>query len=396
MGLLQNRCAKYTAPQEIMAAGIYPYFRAIESEQDTVVIMNGKKVLMFGSNSYLGLSNHPRIKEAAKKAIDKYGTSCSGSRFLNGTLDAHLALEDKLAKLVNKEAVICYSTGFLVNVGVVSTLCNRQDYLLLDSLDHASIIEGSRLSFGKVFKYEHNDMDSLEAKLQLCESDKMKLIVTDGIFSMEGDIVKLPRLVEVAQKYGASLMVDDAHAIGVIGENGRGTASHFGLTSQVDLIMGTFSKSLASIGGFIAGDASVINYLKHNSRALIFCASLPPASLASVSTAIDIMLEEPERIAHLWDLTHYACKAFQEAGLDTGKSETPIIPLFVRDDLKALKITQMLLENGVFVNPVIGPAVPKEDTLIRFSLMATHTFEQLNTAIEKIIEAFKTFDIISR
>ncbi|MFA4998131.1 MAG: pyridoxal phosphate-dependent aminotransferase family protein, partial [Bacteroidales bacterium] len=348
MGLLQSRCAKYTAPQEIMAAGVYPYFRAIESEQDTVVIMNGKKVLMFGSNSYLGLSNHPRIKEAAKKAIDKYGTSCSGSRFLNGTLDAHLTLEDKLARLINKEAVICYSAGFLVNVGVVSTLCNRQDYLLLDSLDHASIIEGSRLSFGKVFKYEHNDMDSLEAKLQLCESDKMKLIVTDGIFSMEGDIVKLPRLIEMAQKYGASLMVDDAHALGVIGENGRGTASHFGLTSQVDLIMGTFSKSLASIGGFIAGDASVINYLKHNSRALIFCASLPPASLASVSTAIDIMLEEPERIAHLWDLTHYARKAFQEAGLDTGKSETPIIPLFVRDDLKALKITQMLLDNGIF------------------------------------------------
>ncbi len=396
MGLLQNRCAMYTAPQEIMAAGIYPYFRAIESEQDTVVIMNGKKVLMFGSNSYLGLSNHPRIKEAAKKAIDKYGTSCSGSRFLNGTLDAHLALEDKIAKLVNKEAVICYSTGFLVNVGVVSTLCSRQDYLLLDSLDHASIIEGSRLSFGKVFKYEHNDMDSLEAKLQLCESDKMKLIVTDGIFSMEGDIVKLPRLVEVAQKYGASIMVDDAHSIGVIGENGRGTASHFGLTSQVDLIMGTFSKSLASIGGFIAGDASVINYLKHNSRALIFCASLPPAALASVSTAIDIMVEEPERIAHLWDLTNYARKAFQEAGLDTGKSETPIIPLFVRDDFKALKITQMLLENGVFVNPVIGPAVPREATLIRFSLMATHTFEQLNTAIEKIVEAFRKFDIISR
>jgi len=354
MGLLQSRCAKYTAPQEIMAAGVYPYFRAIESEQDTVVIMNGKKVLMFGSNSYLGLSNHPRIKEAAKKAIDKYGTSCSGSRFLNGTLDAHLTLEDKLARLINKEAVICYSAGFLVNVGVVSTLCNRQDYLLLDSLDHASIIEGSRLSFGKVFKYEHNDMDSLEAKLQLCESDKMKLIVTDGIFSMEGDIVKLPRLIEMAQKYGASLMVDDAHALGVIGENGRGTASHFGLTSQVDLIMGTFSKSLASIGGFIAGDASVINYLKHNSRALIFCASLPPASLASVSTAIDIMLEEPERIAHLWDLTHYARKAFQEAGLDTGKSETPIIPLFVRDDLKALKITQMLLDNGIFVNPVMA------------------------------------------
>ncbi|AGY53779.1 8-amino-7-oxononanoate synthase [Bacteroidales bacterium CF] len=379
-----------------MAAGIYPYFRAIESEQDTVVKINGKNVLMFGSNSYLGLSNHSQIKEAAKQAIDKYGTSCAGSRFLNGTLDIHLKLEEKLARLVGKDAAICYSTGFQVNIGVVSALCGRNDYLLLDSLDHASIIEGSRLSFSKVLKFEHNDMSSLETKLKLCEPDKIKLIVVDGIFSMEGDIVRLPEIVELAQKYNASIMVDDAHALGVIGKNGRGTASHFNLTDKVDLIMGTFSKSFASLGGFIAGDAPVINYLKHNSRSLIFSASMTPASVASVSTAIDIMISEPERIQHLWELTHYAQKAFKEAGIDTGKSETPIIPLFIRDDIKALQVTRILLDNGIFVNPVISPAVPKEDSLIRFSLMATHTFDQLDIAVDKIIAAFRQLDIIQR
>lgn len=394
MGHLKERYLQYDEPQKVMEAGIYPYFRAIESEQDTVVKINGKNVLMFGSNSYLGLSNHPQIKEAAKQAIDKYGTSCAGSRFLNGTLDIHLQLEEKLARLVGKDAAICYSTGFQVNIGVVSALCGRNDYLLLDSLDHASIIEGSRLSFSKVLKFEHNDMSSLESKLKLCEPDKIKLIVVDGIFSMEGDIVKLPEIVELAQKYKASVMVDDAHAIGVIGNNGRGTASHFNLTDKVDLIMGTFSKSLASLGGFIAGDAAVINYLKHNSRSLIFSASMTPASVASVNAAIDIMISEPERIEHLWNLTHYAQKAFKEAGIDTGKSETPIIPLFIRDDIKALQITRKLLEDGIFVNPVISPAVPKEDSLIRFSLMAIHTFEQLDIAILKIIAAFRQFDVI--
>lgn len=394
MGLLQERCLQYDVPQKAMDLGVYPYFRAIESEQDTVVTIKGKKVLMFGSNSYLGLSNHPKIKEASKRAIEKYGTSCSGSRFLNGTLDIHLELEEKLAHLVGKDAAICYSTGFQVNIGVVSTLCGRNDYLLLDSLDHASIIEGSRLSFSKVLKFEHNDMLSLESKLKLCEPDKIKLIVVDGIFSMEGDIVKLPEIVQLAEKYNASIMVDDAHAIGVIGQNGRGTASHFNLTDKVDLIMGTFSKSLASLGGFIAGEASVINYLKHNSRSLIFSASMTPASVASVSAAIDIMLSEPERIQHLWELTHYAQNAFKEAGIDTGRSETPIIPLFIRDDIKALQVTRLLLDDGIFVNPVISPAVAKEDSLIRFSLMATHTFEQLDIAINKITAAFRQFNII--
>ncbi|MFA6334010.1 MAG: aminotransferase class I/II-fold pyridoxal phosphate-dependent enzyme [Bacteroidales bacterium] len=394
MGLLQERYLQYDLPQKLMAAGIYPYFRAIESEQDTVVTINGKEVLMFGSNSYQGLSNHPKIKEAAKRAIEKYGTSCAGSRFLNGTLDIHLELEERLAHLVGKDAAICYSTGFQVNTGVVSTLCGRNDYLLLDSLDHASIIEGSRLSFSKVLKFEHNDMSSLESKLKFCESDKIKLIVVDGIFSMEGDIAKLPEIVQLAEKYNASIMVDDAHAIGVIGQSGRGTASHFNLTDKVDLIMGTFSKSLASIGGFIAGDASVINYLKHNSRSLIFSASMTPAAVASVSAALDIMLSEPERIEHLWGLTNYAHKAFKEAGFDTGKSETPIIPLFIRDDIKALQVTHMLLEEGIFVNPVISPAVPKEDSLIRFSLMATHSFEQLEIAVSKITKVFRELNII--
>ncbi|MGB7969322.1 MAG: pyridoxal phosphate-dependent aminotransferase family protein, partial [Methanobacterium sp.] len=329
MRLLQAKLAQYDAPQKVMASGLYPYFRAIQSDQDTVVLMDGKKVLMFGSNSYLGLTNHPKIKEASKKAIDKYGTGCAGSRFLNGTLDIHIELEDRLAKLVKKDGAICYSTGFQVNLGVVSALTDRNDYLILDEYDHASIIEGSRLSFSKVLKFSHNDMDSLETKLKVCDPDRIKLIVVDGIFSMEGDIAKLPEIVALADKYNASVMVDDAHSIGVIGENGSGTASHFGLTNKVDLIMGTFSKSLASLGGFIASDKETINYLKHNSRSLIFSASMTPASVASVLAALDIMESEPERIQHLWDVTHYALKGFKELGFFTGVAETPIIPLFI-------------------------------------------------------------------
>ena len=378
-----------------MQAGIYPYFRAIESEQDTVVFIDGKKVLMFGSNSYLGLTNHPKVKEAAKAAIDKYGTGCAGSRFLNGTLDIHIRLEEKLAQLVHKDGALCYSTGFQVNLGVVSLLAGRNDYLLLDELDHASIIEGSRLSFSKVLKFGHNDMDSLECKLKLCHKDRIKLIVVDGIFSMEGDIIKLPEIVKLAEQYEASIMVDDAHSLGVLGTNGSGTASHFGLTDKIDLIMGTFSKSFASLGGFIASDKEVINFIKHNSRSLIFSASMTPASAASVLASIEIMENEPERIKHLWDLTAFALNGFKSAGFDTGKSETPIIPLFIRDDIKALQLTQILLADGIFVNPVVSPAVPKEDSLIRFSLMATHTFEQVETAIEKITKAAKALDILS-
>ncbi len=378
-----------------MAAGIYPYFREIESDQDTVVKIKGKDVLMFGSNSYLGLTNHPKIKEAAKKAIDKYGTGCAGSRFLNGTLDIHIRLEERLAELVGKEGALCYSTGFQVNLGVVSVLTGRRDHVFLDELDHASIIEGSRLSFSKVLKFAHNDMRALENKLKRCTPETLKLVVVDGIFSMEGDIVKLPELVELAEKYNATIMVDDAHSIGVLGKNGSGTSSHFGLTDKVDLIMGTFSKSLASLGGFIAADKYTINFIKHNSRTLIFSASMTPASAASVLAAIDIMVSEPERIKHLWDLTHYALKGFKEMGFDTGLSETPIIPLFIRDDIKALLLTQKLLAEGIFVNPVVSPAVPKHDCLIRYSLMATHTKEQVAISIEKITRVARELGILN-
>ena len=394
MRILKEKLSGYDAPQKAMQAGIYPYFREIESDQDTEVMIDGKKVLMFGSNSYLGLTNHPKVKAAAIAAIQKYGTGCAGSRFLNGTLDIHIKLEEKLAQLVNKDGALCYSTGFQVNLGVVSLLAGRNDYLLLDELDHASIIEGSRLSFSKVLKFAHNDMDALECKLKLCDNDRIKLIVVDGIFSMEGDIIKLPELVQLAEQYNASVMVDDAHSLGVLGKNGSGTASHFGLTDKVDLIMGTFSKSFASLGGFIAGDKEVINFIKHNSRSLIFSASMTPASTAAVLASIEIMETEPERISHLWEITKYALDGFRSAGFDTGKSETPIIPLFIRDDIKALKLTQLLLADGVFVNPVVSPAVPKEDCLIRYSLMATHKKEQVEISIDKITKAAKKLGIL--
>lgn len=394
MGILQTKLSQYDIPQKIMAAGLYPYFRVIESDQDTEVLINGKKVLMFGSNSYLGLTCHPKVKEASIKAIEKYGTGCAGSRFLNGTLDIHIELEDKLARLVNKEAALCYSTGFQVNQGVISCVAGRNDYVLLDELDHASIIEGSRLTFARVLKFAHNDMHELERKLKRCEPDKIKLIVVDGVFSMEGDITNLPEIVNLSKKYNASIMVDDAHALGVLGKNGAGTADHFGLTNQVDLIMGTFSKSMASLGGFIAADSSVINYIKHNSRSLIFSASMTPASAASVLAAIEIMENEPQRLDHLWALTKYAKDGFDSMGFDTGKTESPIIPLFIRDDMKALQMTHMLLDEGVFVNPVLPPAVPKEDCLIRFSLMATHTFEQVDTAIEKITKVANQLGVL--
>jgi 8-amino-7-oxononanoate synthase len=394
VGILKERLSQYDAPQQAMQAGIYPYFREIQSEQDTEVTINGKKVLMFGSNSYLGLTNHPKVKEAAINAVKKYGTGCAGSRFLNGTLDIHTKLEERLAALVNKDGALCYSTGFQVNLGVVSVLAGRNDYLILDELDHASIIEGSRLSFSKVLKFEHNNMEALECKLKLCQKESVKLIVVDGIFSMEGDIINLPEVVKLAEKYDASIMVDDAHSLGVIGKNGSGTASHFGLTDKVDLIMGTFSKSFASLGGFIAADKEVINFIKHNSRTLIFSASMTPASAATVLATIDIMENEPERISHLWEMTKYALKGFKEAGFDTGKSETPIIPLFIRDDYKALHLTQVLLADGIFVNPVVSPAVAKEDCLIRYSLMATHTKEQVEISIEKITRAAKSMGIL--
>lgn len=394
MSLLSEKMSLFDAPQKYQAAGVYPYFRAIESDQDTVVTIKGKPVLMFGSNSYLGLTNHPRIKEAAIKAIEKYGTGCAGSRFLNGTLDIHIELEERLAKLVHKEEALVYATGFTVNSGVIPCLTGKDDYLLYDELDHASIIEGRRLSFSNQLKYKHNDMESLERQLKRCESDKIKLIVTDGVFSMEGDIAKLPEIVDLAKKYNASIMVDEAHTLGFFGKTGAGSCEHFGVTDDVDVIMGTFSKSLATIGGFVAADKSIINYLKHNSRTLIFSASITPASTASVIAALDVMAEETWRKDQLWANTHRALDGFRKAGFDIGKTETPIIPLFVRDNAKTFMLTRKLMDDGVFVNPVVSPAVPPEDTLIRFSLMATHTFEQIDEAIEKIIRNAQLLGII--
>ena len=394
MKLLQEKLAKYDIPQKAMAAGIYPYFRMIESDQDTEVIISGKKVLMFGSNAYLGLTNHPKVKEAAIDAIKKYGTGCAGSRFLNGTLDLHIQLEKRLAEFVGKEEAIIYSTGFQVNLGVVSCLTGREDYILWDELDHASIIEGHRLSYSTKLKYKHNDMESLEKQLQKCEPDKIKLIVTDGVFSMEGDVAKLPEIIALAKKYNASVMVDEAHGIGVLGKQGRGTCDHFGVTEDVDLIMGTFSKSFASIGGFIASDKETINYLRHNSRSYIFSASNTPAATAAAGAALDIMLSEPEHIDHLWKLTNYALEGFRTMGCEIGHTSTPIIPLYIRDNDKTFMVVRDLFDLGVFVNPVVSPAVAPQDTLIRFSLMATHTQEQLNQAMDAIQTVFKKYGII--
>jgi len=386
---LQEKIAQFQDANMIREKGLYPYFRPIESGQDTEVMIDHKRVLMFGSNSYLGLTNHPKIKEASKKAIDKYGTGCAGSRFLNGTLDIHIELENRLATYVGKEAAVLFSTGFQVNLGVLSCITGRNDYLILDEYDHASLIDGSRLSFSKVIKYAHNDMQDLQRKLSILPEESVKLIVVDGIFSMEGDIVKLPEIVTLADKYGANIMVDDAHSLGVIGHKGAGTASHFNLTDDVDLIMGTFSKSLASLGGFIASDADTIDYLKHRARSLMFSASMTPGSVASVIAALDIIESEPERIQKLWDNTNYAMKLLLDEGFDLGPTESPILPIYVRDNEKTFLVTKHLQTAGIFVNPVVSPAVPSDSSLLRFSLMATHTFDQIDEAIEKIAKAFK-------
>lgn len=394
MKLLQARLSQYQEPQKAMAAGIYPYFREIESEQDTEVIINGKKVLMFGSNSYMGLTNHPKVKEAAIEATKKYGTGLAGSPFLNGTLDIHKELEAKLAAFVGKEDAMLYSTGFGVNLGVVSTLTGRNDTIILDEQDHASIIEGRRLSFSKSLRYKHNDMLSLEEQLKKCSPNEIKLIVTDGVFSMEGDVANLPEIVRLAKQYDATVMVDEAHGIGVFGRNGRGTCDHFGVTDDVDLIMGTFSKSFASLGGFIACDKSITNFLRHHSRSYIFTASITPASTAAVSASLDIMMSEPERLDHLWEITHYALDGFRNMGCEIGHTSTPIIPLYIRDNNLTFAITRDLSEEGVFVNPVVSPAVAPQDTLIRFSLMSTHTKEQVTIGLEKIQKIFRKYNLI--
>ena len=383
---LLEKVKNYDDVQQVQAAGLYPYFRPICSAQDTEVKMDGQDVLMLGSNSYLGLTNHPEIKEAVKAAVDKYGSGCAGSRFLNGTLDIHLKLEDELAELVGKEAVALYSTGFQVNLGVISCLVGRDDYVVSDKSDHASIVDGCLLSFGEFIRFPHNDMESLEEKLSELDDDAGKMIVVDGVFSMEGDIAPVPQLVELANEYRAVLMVDDAHAIGVLGENGAGSADHFGCTDDVHLIMGTFSKSLASLGGFIASDADTIEYLKHNSRSLIFSASMSPANTAAVRAALKIMRREPERIERLWENTEQMKQGLQQLGFDTGRSETPILPVHLGDGTLALKMCKRLQEEGIFVNPVVPPAVRPNRSLLRLSLMATHTPEQIDFALDKLGE----------
>ena len=394
MALLQEKLAQFTLPQQLKTQGLYPYFRAIESDQDTVVTMNGKKVLMFGSNAYTGLTNHPKIKEAAIEMTRRYGSGCAGSRFLNGTLDIHQALEERLARFVGKEDCLVFSTGFFANLGTVGCLTGRQDFIIYDELAHASIIEGIKVSLSTHLKFRHNDMESLERKLHKCDKDRIKLIVVDGVYSMEGDICKLPEIIELAHKYDASVMVDEAHGIGVFGQQGRGICNHFSLSDQVDIIMGTFSKSLASIGGFIATDRVTANYLRHNSRPFIFSASATPAAIGAVNAALDILESEPERIENLWKVTNHALEGFRQMGCEIGNTSTPIIPLFVRDFEKTLLVTRMLMDEGIFVNPVIPPAVPSGDTLIRFSLMATHTIEQVDFALDAIQKVFHKVGIL--
>lgn len=377
-----QKCFDFQDANLVRQAGMYPYFRVISSAQDPVVVMNGREVVMLGSNNYLGLTSHPEVKEAARAAVSKYGSGCAGSRFLNGTLDIHVELEERLARFVNKPAALTFSTGFQVNLGVISCLVERGDVVYLDKLDHACIIDGARLGFGTVVKYEHNDMADLDRRMAVRDSRKASMIVVDGVFSMEGDIVDLPGLVEVAARHGARVMVDDAHGIGVMGEHGRGTAEHFGLEDRVDLVMGTFSKSLASVGGFIAGEERVIDYIKHRARSLIFSAAPPPASVASVLKAVEIIEREPERRHQLWENTRYMAGELKGLGFDTGESQSPVIPVIVGGDWNiAFLMAHRLQEEGVFVNPVVAPAVPPDQALLRTSYMATHTREHLDRAL---------------
>ncbi|MEA1927861.1 MAG: pyridoxal phosphate-dependent aminotransferase family protein [Candidatus Auribacterota bacterium] len=393
MADLFDKCKNFIKAREIMDMGIYPYFTEISSAQETEVTIDGRKILMLGSNSYLGLTCHPKVKAAAAEALEKYGTGCAGSRFLNGTLDIHRELEERLATFYRKESALVFSTGFQTNLGTIAALVGKGDSVLIDRLDHASIIDGTRLAFGKLKKFIHNDMDDLERVLSLC-NDNGKLIVVDGVFSMEGDIARLPGIIKLARDYGARVMVDDAHSVGVLGKTGRGTAEHFGLEDETDLTMITFSKSLASIGGCIAGDESVIHYLKHHARPLIFSASLPPSAVATVMACLDIIEDEPERRERLWEITGKMRDGFQGMGYDTCTSETPIIPLIIGEMEKAFMMRKILFDAGIFVNPVVPPAVPPDQTLIRTSFMATHTDSQLDFALEIFEKAGKELGII--
>ena len=379
-----------------MAAGIYPYFREITGRQGTEVQMEGHNVLMFGSNAYTGLPGDQRVVEAAAAALQKYGTGCAGSRFLNGTLDLHVQLEKEIADFIGKDEALVYSTGFTVNSGVIACLTGRKDYIIRDDRDHASIVDGCRLSMSTNLKYRHNDMEDLEAQLQKCEPDAVKLIVVDGVFSMEGDLAKLPEIIRLKHKYNATVMVDEAHGLGVFGKNGRGVCDHFGLTKEVDLIMGTFSKSLASVGGFIAADKSIINWIRHNCRTYIFSASNTPAATAAARKSLQILREEPQILERLWAVTNYALQRFRDEGFEIGNTESPIIPLYVRDTVKTFEVTKRAFEEGVFINHVIPPACAPQDTLVRLALMSTHTTEQVDRAVKALVKVFNEFGLLQK
>ncbi len=381
-----KKCKEFQAAREVMAKGFYPYFNPISSGADTEVIINGKKIIMIGSNNYLGLTNHPRVKLAGIEAIEKYGSGCTGSRFLNGTLDIHEELERRLANFMKKEAALVFSTGFQTNLGTVSSLVNKGDFMITDRSDHASIVDGCRLSFGRVLKFKHNDMSDLERVLSNCDKEGGKMIIVDGVFSMEGDIANLPEMVKLAKKYDAKVMVDDAHAVGVLGENGRGTGEHFGLEDAVDLVMGTFSKSFASIGGFIAGKEEVIHYIKHLARTLIFSASMPPSAVATCLTALDIIETESERRERLWKITHRMQNEYKNMGFNIGATQTPIIPIYVGDDMKCFQFWKMLFDEGIFTNPIVSPAVSPGSQLLRTSYTATHT----DTQMDKVLDVFES------
>ena len=388
-----DKCFKFTRAKELMSAHLYPYFRVIESAQDPEVIIDGKKMIMIGSNNYLGLTNHPKVKDAVIETVRKYGSGCAGSRFLNGTLDIHVQLEEKLAGFIRKESALVFSTGFQVNLGVISALIGKDDVVIIDKMDHASIIDGCRLTYGDVMKFRHNDMKDLERVLRNHDG-RGKLIIVDGVFSMEGDIADLPGVVKLAKQYGARVMVDDAHGIGVLGRTGRGTAEHFGLESEVDLIMGTYSKSLASIGGFIAGSEQVIHYIKHFARALIFSASIPPANAAAALAALEVMRDEPERVERVMAIGRKMSRAFTEMGFNTGSSVTPIIPILIGDDQKTFAFWKALFDAGVFVNPIVSPAVQPGMQLLRTSYMATHTDAQMDRVLNIFYDVGKKLQVI--
>ena len=390
-----QKCFNFTRAKEAKAAGMYPYFRQIQSGPGSEVMVEGKNMIMIGSNNYLGLTGHSKVMEAAIHSLKKYGTGCTGSRFLNGTLDIHVELEDRLAKFMKREAVLCFTTGHQSNLSALATVIVKNDIVFTDRADHAYIVDAVRLSFGKVVKYKHNDMDDLEKRLESNKNiDAGRLIVTDGLFSMEGDIARLPELVKLAEKFNARLYVDDAHSVGVLGKHGRGTAEHFGLEDKVDISMGTFSKSFASVGGFVASDEPVIDFIKHNARSLIFTASPPPASVATVLACLDIIESEPERIEMLWKNTRKMHEGYKNLGFDTGHSETPIIPIKIGSDEDCFKFWKLMFENGIFANPAISPAVPPGEAIIRTSYMATHTEEELNKVLDIFAKLGKQFGII--